>query len=134
MGMMTNLLNCPRCGKVYAKNIRNMCVACIKISDAELAKCNKYLKENRLVTIEELSKGTDVESLQIVRFIRDKRLSIAGAPNIKYGCEVCNESIRDGNLCAACRKKFTNNLKQAARPGAETPPENQSTFFNKNDR
>jgi flagellar operon protein (TIGR03826 family) len=107
-----NLANCPRCGKIFAPTIRNLCPACIKLSDQECDRCNKFLKENRTATIEELSKETGVQTIQIVQFIREGRISIAKNPNIKFSCETCGASIREGNLCTACRNRLFNSFKE----------------------
>jgi predicted amidophosphoribosyltransferase len=118
---------------VYVKNNRNLCPTCIKIYDEECERCNKYLREHRLVTIEELSKVTDVDVAQIIRFIRDKRISIATAPNINYGCETCGAPIRDGNLCVACRSRFNRDLTEAEKRALEAKKDSQrSGYFNRN--
>jgi flagellar operon protein (TIGR03826 family) len=133
---MLNILNCPRCGKVYAKNQRNMCPACIKISDEECERCTKYLRENKTVSIKELSEATKVEINQIGRFIREKRLSIATSPNIHYACETCGGPIRDGNICRACRNRFNSDINKAIqlKQDPKGKESDQNSFFNKNDK
>jgi flagellar operon protein (TIGR03826 family) len=128
-----NLLNCPRCDKVYVKNNRNLCPVCIKIYDEECERCNKYLREHRLITIEELGKATNVEVAQIVRFIRDKRISIASTPNIRYGCETCGTPIREGNLCTPCRSRFNRDLTEAEKLAIEAKKDAlRSSYLNRN--
>jgi flagellar operon protein (TIGR03826 family) len=133
-----NIMNCPRCGKIYAQNMRNLCVACIKLSDEECDRCNKYLKENRTAVIEELSKATDVETAQIMRFIREGRISIAKNPNISFSCESCGTAIREGNLCASCRKRFVNSFNEMKQTQAQQLQQqvnnDQSTYKTRQDK
>ncbi len=132
---MLNVLNCPRCGKIYAKNFRELCLTCIKLTDEECDRCNKYLRENKIATIEELSKATNVETGQIIRFIRENRISIAKNPNIHYACESCATSIREGNLCSACRQRFLKSLNNPnPTPQQENNNRNEITYKNKHNK
>ena len=54
--MSINVANCPKCGKVYVKNImHDICSSCIKEIDQQCEICIKYLRENRGITLDELS-------------------------------------------------------------------------------
>jgi len=99
-------MNCPRCGKICANNFRNMCPDCIKIVDAECDRCFKYLKENKLVTLDELSKATEVSTAQIIKFIREGRIIIKNNPNMAIKCEMCGSSIKEGTICKTCKEKI----------------------------
>jgi NMD protein affecting ribosome stability and mRNA decay len=117
-------MNCPRCGKICNKNLRNLCPACIKLSDEECTLCNKYLRENKLVNVEELSRATNVDVAQIQRFIREGRISIEKNPNMSLRCEVCGKPIRDNHMCAECRSRLTRDLsKIQTSPGAQEKKE-----------
>ncbi len=105
----------------------------MKIDDEDCKRCNQYLREHRMVTIEELSKGTNIELTQITRYIREKRISIASSPNLRYGCESCNTPIREGNLCQACRSRFNRVLTDEQKKEVQTQQEViRNTFLNKN--
>ncbi|WP_068620603.1 TIGR03826 family flagellar region protein [Paenibacillus tuaregi] len=110
-----DLDNCPRCGKLYAKNFKNMCSACIKDIELEYDRCFKYLRENKGATIHELSEATEVSVKQITKFIKEGRISVANNPNMMYPCEVCGILIRDGNMCDGCRNRLTRDLTAASR-------------------
>ena len=109
-----NVGNCPRCGKLYALNLRDMCGDCIKGIDLEYEKCVEYLRQQKGATITELSEATSVTIRQITRFVRDGRISILDAPNMAYPCEVCGTLIRESNMCDGCRSRLTKELRQAA--------------------
>lgn len=109
-----NLGNCPRCGKLYALNFRDMCQDCLKEIEQEYEKCANYLREQRGATIHEVSEATEVSVRQITKFIKEGRISIMDAPNMGYPCEVCGTLIREGNMCESCRARLTRELRQAA--------------------
>jgi len=104
--------NCPRCGKLFAKNFREICPACIKDVDREYSDCAEYLRKNRGATIYELSEATEVSIKQITKFIREGRISIIGMPNLGYPCEVCGTIIRDSNLCNTCRSRLHRDINE----------------------
>ncbi|GIO33288.1 MULTISPECIES: TIGR03826 family flagellar region protein [Paenibacillus] len=109
-----NLANCPRCGKLFAANFRDICPSCIKDIEHEYEICVQYLREERGATIQELSEATGVSVKQITRFIREGRISVMNAPNLMYPCEVCGTLIREGHMCDSCRTRLTKELTRAA--------------------
>lgn len=104
--MSLNVANCDRCGKVYVKNIHGLCPNCIKEIERQYERCIKFLRENRLCTIQELSDATEVPIKQIVRFIREGRISIKNNPNMAYHCEVCGSPIKENLICESCRARL----------------------------
>ncbi|KAA8785569.1 flagellar protein [Paenibacillus polysaccharolyticus] len=110
-----NLGNCPRCGKLYALNFRDVCSNCIKEMEQEYQICVDYLRENKGANIQELSDATEVSIKTITKFIREGRISIENAPNMMYPCEVCGMLIREGHMCDSCRTRLTKDLAGAAR-------------------
>lgn len=114
-----NLGNCPRCGKLYTLNLRELCSDCMKVIEKEYEKCATYLREQKGATIHEVSEATEVSVRQITKFIREGRISIANAPNMAYPCEVCGTLIRESNMCESCRTRLTRELKQASTPNQE---------------
>ncbi|WP_409347037.1 TIGR03826 family flagellar region protein [Paenibacillus sp. MBLB4367] len=108
-----NVDNCPRCGKIYVKNIREACPSCIKDLEQQYEKCVKYLRDSRKATITELSEATEVSIKQITKFIREGRISIASMPNMGYPCEVCGTLIRENSLCSSCRQRLVKDVSNA---------------------
>ncbi|OIB03144.1 flagellar protein [Paenibacillus sp. LC231] len=117
-----NLGNCPRCGKLYTVNIREMCTECMKVIEKEYEKCANFLREQKGATIHEVSEATEVSVRQITKFIKEGRISIANAPNLAYPCEVCGTLIRESNMCESCRTRLTRELRQAAAGDQENQP------------
>lgn len=112
MGM--NVANCPRCGKIYVKGFAEMCPNCLKDLEQQYEKCLKYLRENKGITINDLSEATGVAIKQITKFIRDGRISIMHAPNMSYPCEVCGTLIRENTICESCRSKLVKDVRNNA--------------------
>jgi flagellar operon protein (TIGR03826 family) len=110
--MSLNISNCPRCGKLFAKGIHDVCFSCVKEIEHEYELCVEYLRENRGATIPEVSEATGVSVRQITKFIREGRISFVQAPNLVYPCEACGTPIRAGNLCDNCRQKFVKQAEQ----------------------
>ena len=114
-----NLDNCPRCGKLYAKNFRDVCPSCIKDIDREYQLCADYLRKNKGANITELSEATEISVKQITKFIREGRISLIGVPNLMYPCEVCGTLIRENNMCTSCRATLLNQVKSSNNAKAE---------------
>jgi flagellar operon protein (TIGR03826 family) len=111
--MALNIDYCPRCGKIFAKGIRDICPACVKTVEEEYERCVEYLRKNNGANIQELSEATEVSVKQITKFIREGRISLANAPNLMYPCEVCGILIREGLMCDRCRNRLRNDIRQA---------------------
>lgn len=107
-----NLDNCPRCGKLFAKNFRDVCPTCIREIDKEYELCANYLREFRGSTIGEVSDQTGVSIKQITKFIREGRISMMNAPNLSYPCESCGSLIRENHICDTCRHRLEKDKKQ----------------------
>lgn len=101
-----NLDNCPRCGKLFAKGIREVCQVCTRDIDKEYELCANYLREFKGAIITELSDETGVSIKQITKFIREGRISMVNAPNLSYPCESCGTLIRESQLCDNCRARL----------------------------
>lgn len=136
--MSLNVANCPRCGKLFAKNFRDICPACVKEIDRQYEACVKYLRENRGCTIQELSDETGVPFRQIVKFIREGRISIMNAPNIFYPCEICGTQIRENTICENCRqrlaKDYSNLSEDEKRREEQRKQDQQHASYNIKDR
>jgi len=104
--MALNITNCPKCGRLMQKGLRQLCPTCHQEIEDQYEKCWQYLKHNRKCTLSELSRETGVSTALITRFIREGRISIADYGNLSYECELCGALIRESHLCEACRRKL----------------------------
>ncbi len=108
------LQNCPKCGKLFVKGVRDICPDCYEQVEEEYRAVAQYLrkKENRRANIYEVSEATGVSIRQIRLFIQQGRLSLADLPEMGYPCQSCSRIIREGNLCKACSKKLSRQMKK----------------------
>lgn len=111
--MALNIDYCPRCGKIFAKGVLDVCHNCVKEIEKEYEQCVKYLRENKGANIQELSDATGVSVKQITKFIREGRISLYNAPNLMYPCEVCGMLIREGMMCDKCRNRLKSDMRSA---------------------
>src|SRR5690554_2211216 len=110
MNMGMNIVNCPRCGKIFARGIREICPACTKDIELEYETCVKYLRENKGATIHDVSNETKVSVKQITKFLKEGRISLYNMPNLGYPCEVCGIMVREGGMCDDCRKRLAKDV------------------------
>ncbi|MFH5184807.1 flagellar protein [Paenibacillus sp. TAB 01] len=104
--------NCPCCGKVYQKNIRNLCMDCMRALDNDLDTCYTYLRSHRKATTEELRQATGVSVQLITEWIKSKRLSINDYPNLSYPCDSCGAPIRHQKLCFPCSTRLAREIRE----------------------
>lgn len=102
--------NCPQCGKVFQKNLRNMCHDCVQSYESDFNRCFMHLRDNRKASNEELSEATGVSVNQIVGYIKENKLMISSYPNLTYPCNSCRAPIRQHNLCASCRMRLMSDI------------------------
>lgn len=105
---MNQLDNCPRCGGLFVRGVRDICQACYLKEEEEYQQVSSYLRksENKKATIYEVSDATGVSVKQITRFIRQKRITLTDLPNLGYPCESCGQITAEGQLCVHCRQAF----------------------------
>jgi len=124
--MSLNIANCPRCGRVFAKGIRDVCHKCYENIENEYNICIQYLRDNKGATIKELSDETNVSVKQITKFIKEGRISLYNAPNLSYPCESCGVLIRDGTICEVCRSRLTTDVNRLKELEAQKLAEKQA--------
>lgn len=121
-----NVENCPRCGKIFAKGIRDICPNCVRDIEKEYELCVTYLRENKEATLHELSEETGVSSSQITKFVREGRISMKNAPNLTYPCEVCGIPIRESNMCDSCRSRLAKDIRHMSEDERRKEQQGQS--------
>ncbi len=102
---MGDLQNCSRCGKLFIKNLRDVCQDCIQEEEGQFQKVYQFVrkKQNRMASIKEVEQGTGVEESLIIKFVKQGRISVHSLPNLEYPCESCGRMIREGRICDVCK-------------------------------
>lgn len=124
-----SLSYCPRCGKLFARGIRDVCNACAENIEKEYETVVEYLKKHSGTNIHEVSEATEVSVRQIVKFIREGRISTSNLPNLTIPCEVCGLPIREGTMCDSCRQKLAKDIHKMTSQGQSRtgPAQHQTT-------
>ncbi|UOE93811.1 TIGR03826 family flagellar region protein [Alkalihalobacillus sp. LMS39] len=110
---MNNIENCPKCGNVFVKAFRSVCDKCHKEVEVMFQTVYTYIrkKENRMASVVEITQATEVEGEYIYQFIREGRLKVNHFPNLSYPCSTCGTMIKEGKICAGCKKSINDGLK-----------------------
>lgn len=110
--IMAELENCPRCDKIFVKNLRDVCQDCFKIEEADFQAVYQFVRkrENRQASMLEVEEETGVKENLIVKFIKQGRLQLHTFPNLFYPCESCKKKIREGRICDDCKSNITKGL------------------------
>ncbi|QMV41685.1 flagellar protein [Cohnella cholangitidis] len=112
-----NLSYCPKCGKLFSKNFREVCNSCHAELEKDYERCAEHLRKNKGMDIQQLSDELEISIKQITKWIREGRISLLDAPNMSYPCESCGVLIREAHLCDSCKKRLQRDVKNANSSG-----------------
>ncbi|SDO07959.1 hypothetical protein SAMN04487897_1088 [Paenibacillus sp. yr247] len=104
--------NCPRCGKVFQKNLRNQCSDCSHSLDSILLSSLEFLRRNHRSTNEQLSAATGVTNEQLHVWIKEGKLVLSDYPNLYYSCTICAKPIRQQKLCPECAFRINRDIRE----------------------
>lgn len=114
--MSLNVANCPRCGRIYAKTVRNLCPDCLKEEEELYELVYRYLRDNPKSTVQQVSDNTGVPEERILAFLRQDRIMSAEWSQLTYPCERCGTAqINSGRFCENCTQEMQQSLETAAR-------------------
>ncbi|MBO8159046.1 TIGR03826 family flagellar region protein [Thermosyntropha sp.] len=108
--MVNDLRNCPKCGRLFAYQGRNLCKKCQEEEENEYLLVRKYVRDNPGATIFEVSEATGVEEEKILQFLREGRLQSKGLA-AALECERCGKKISAGRFCPECIKEMDAQIK-----------------------
>jgi len=117
--------NCPSCGSIFRKHIRNICNACSEEQDRELDRCMAYMWKYPHATVDELSAATQVPAITLYKYVKEGKLS-GSYIQLTYPCECCGKPIRLNRLCGSCSLTF----RQAAMELQRLQPSPMSNVYN----
>lgn len=113
---MSQLKNCPKCGRLYTYVNRFLCPACIEEEEQEFEQIKEYIYSHPGANTIEVAAATDIDEDKIVKFIRQGRLQSEGlAIAAQLTCDVCGVEIESGNLCPDCADKMRREFEEAGR-------------------
>ncbi len=100
------LVNCARCGKVFARVGKNICPDCLAEEEETFKKVREFIEENPGLTVHEVAEKCAVAPKKIYGFLKEGRLQRQkfNASETKWRCESCGAYITSGRLCQNCQK------------------------------
>ncbi|KRF12134.1 hypothetical protein [Paenibacillus sp. Soil787] len=104
--------NCPRCGKVFQKNLRNQCSDCSRSMDSMLTSSLEFLRKNYRSTNIQFSEATGVSHEQMYIWIKEGKLLLSDYPNLNYPCASCSRPIRVQKLCPDCSYRIDRDIRK----------------------
>ncbi|MFC5532215.1 hypothetical protein [Cohnella yongneupensis] len=113
MSKELRVAHCPKCGKIYQINMRNMCSTCSNEEDTTLRTLEVQLLRNRRMTNEQLAEASSVPADKIQVLIRAGKLKLFDYPNLADACDRCRGPIRKGTLCLACATQIQDDITHA---------------------
>jgi len=136
---MGELANCPRCGKLFVKGLRDICDECYKKEEEQFNTVYKFIRKskNRSATLTEVHDETGVPEDMIIHFIKQGRLQTKMMENLTYPCERCGAPIKTGRLCEKCQKELKSglNAEQATEHAVRAQEEkDKHTYFSLDER
>ncbi|MFA5881145.1 MAG: hypothetical protein WC834_03025 [Eubacteriales bacterium] len=122
---MGELRNCPVCGKVFVKLLKNLCPDCIDKEEREFEEVRLYLKDNPGASIGEISEFTGVDEDKILKWMREDRIDVCVGKGGVLTCKRCGSDIIAGNLCSKCAQVLAAEIKSATHsvPLKDTEPD-----------
>ncbi|NLB89269.1 MAG: hypothetical protein GX790_08615 [Syntrophomonadaceae bacterium] len=118
---MAELINCPRCGRLFAAQGANVCRRCQDLEDQDYMIVRRYVRDNPGATVFEVAEATGIEEDKILKFLRDGRLQSRGMTTVNY-CERCNNIINEGKYCNSCLRELNSQISEIL-PSKKKPNE-----------
>lgn len=109
-----NVSNCPRCGKIFHKTMKNLCPDCMREDEQMYEKVYRYLRDNPHSTVTQVSEVTEVSEDRVLAFLREGRIQSAEWTKLEYPCERCGSMIKNGRYCEDCSRQVQGSLKSMA--------------------
>ena len=113
-------INCPRCGKVFAKIVDPICKTCMREEEEIFDKVRDYIKANPDKSIKEVADECEVTTKRILQYIRDGRIDSSHGMSGEILCSKCGKPIVAGRMCEKCvldTNFAVNDMKNAQKKG-----------------
>ncbi len=108
------LSNCRRCGTLFSAGSIHFCPECIKKEDESLREASDWIRDNPGRTINDLSEGTGIKLRQILKWVRQKRITLGDKIDASL-CKRCGELVFSEVLCDRCKLSLSHDINQEIR-------------------
>ncbi|MCL1988335.1 MAG: hypothetical protein FWG64_10260 [Firmicutes bacterium] len=130
------VVNCPRCKRLFHKVVSPLCPDCEKKEEEEFQELRRFVEEEEYTTMKDIAEFTGMPLKRILKYVREGRLQVRKGLDDALKCIQCGQPIDKGNFCKNCGDKIleefpdsTAALKKATAATATkkaTPTEKQS--------
>lgn len=96
------IINCPKCGKLFSKLSSPICEQCQKDEEDLFQVVRKYVDEHPNCLLKEVTNETGVSVKKIMKYLRDGRLEVSTGMRGILKCEKCGKPISRGHYCDSC--------------------------------
>ncbi|MBI5115377.1 hypothetical protein HZA56_02785 [Candidatus Poribacteria bacterium] len=103
--------NCLKCGTVFSRTNNPLCPQCAQKEEADFQAAVRWLRDNPGRNVTTLSKATNIEEADILRWIRQKRLSMKEVSE-SVKCNSCGKPITTGTLCDRCKLRMSQEVNE----------------------
>ncbi|MEC0237305.1 hypothetical protein P4H71_23555 [Paenibacillus kribbensis] len=103
--MEIHTANCPKCGSVFRRNLRNLCNTCIQEENVFFDRCSNYLWKHPATHTRQLSAVTGTPMNLLTDWVRAGKFPSTYS-QLDYPCESCQSPIYAGRLCHSCLGTF----------------------------
>lgn len=102
-----DVVNCPKCGKIFTRLRDPICEECKKQDEEDFQIVRNYLKENPKSILAEVVEQTGVSLKRIQRYLREGRLEVSEGIADNLVCLSCGKPIVKGRFCRVCALELT---------------------------
>ena len=97
-----DIVNCPRCGKLFTKFADPLCDDCKKAEEELFKTVRDYVETHRECTVPEVTRETGATVKKIMKYLREGRLEVSSGMKDVLKCEKCGVPITSGRFCNSC--------------------------------
>jgi len=111
-----NAKNCKICGRIFNDYTgRKICQRCKDELEAKFSVVRDYVRDNKGVTVKQVSEECDVPEPQIRQWIKEERLEFDTSSGVGIACRLCGVAIPSGTYCPTCKAGLIGGLNNAGR-------------------
>ncbi|GHV41045.1 hypothetical protein FACS189490_07200 [Clostridia bacterium] len=96
------MVNCPKCGRVFSKGSEPICDDCLKKEEELFERVRTFLEEYPESSLDQVSTATEVSPKKIMKYIKDGRIEISTGMKGELVCSQCGKPIKRGRFCDKC--------------------------------
>lgn len=122
------MTNCPKCGKIFARQNRPICDSCYKQDEEMFESARKFIKENPSSDMDDIVEETGATKKQLLRWVREGRLDLVLPEGEGLNCSKCGRPISTGRVCKKCAAQLQSSLGGIKTPKIDEPKKTSSVI------